>query len=186
MTCNPHSQRRWKTSTFAGFTLIELLVVIAIIAILAAMLLPVLAKAKEKALKANCMNNVRQICVALNIYGGESGDRLPDEEPQYGGAAWAWDVPIDVANALWLSVGKDTKVFYCPSTAPRFNDWINFENPVAGSSLWNFDPIPDTGLRIFGYVFAFHGSKSLLDPTNQNTTLNAELVPGVGLAACLT
>jgi prepilin-type N-terminal cleavage/methylation domain-containing protein/prepilin-type processing-associated H-X9-DG protein len=78
-----------------GFTLIELLVVIAIIAILAAMLLPVLASAKARALRIQCMNQTRQLGLGMTLFTSDNGDMFPPAGVQNNNFQISWDCWIN-------------------------------------------------------------------------------------------
>ena len=101
-----------------GFTLIELLVVIAIISILAAILFPVFAQAREKARQTSCLNNIKQIAIAINIYKDDYDEVYPMayiNKIYLGGTLTQY-------NNILASYIKNQHVFFCPSSFRKYNE----------------------------------------------------------------
>jgi prepilin-type N-terminal cleavage/methylation domain-containing protein/prepilin-type processing-associated H-X9-DG protein len=115
---------------FTAFTLIELLVVIAIIAILASLLLPSLARAKDKAKDITCVNNLKQLGVALYMYLDDNEGRLPSCERLPSMPSTSPPLP-SIAWALSNQVSGAMKVFLCPK------DNLDYFKNEGSSYEWN-------------------------------------------------
>lgn len=111
-----------------AFTLIELLVVIAIIAILAAILLPVLTRARQTALKAQCLNNFKQLQLCYRMYVDDNNDNLPLNNIGSGAGVTSWIAyvtpgasaqndynTVNIRNATLYPYNQNAKIYVCPA-----------------------------------------------------------------------
>ena len=106
----------------SGFSLVELLVVIAIIAILAALLLPVLSRAKARARQTACLNSLKQINLGVHLYAGDNGDKLPDT----GVATYVtYKEAVKSYVGLHGASSAQDKVFACPADTYYYADDLN-------------------------------------------------------------
>jgi prepilin-type N-terminal cleavage/methylation domain-containing protein len=143
-------------NTAKGFTLMELLVVVAIIAVLAALLLPVLARAKSTAQRAVCGNNLRQIGIGIRMYAEDSSDAFPPATNQPPAAFAAYTQRMKSYVGLTGTSPEKARLFACPADT-FYYDYVHINPNIEARIPQSLNQ----QLKFFYSSYAFNGGNFL-------------------------
>jgi|SRR5215831_9583343 len=147
-----------------GFTLVELLIVVATLGILAALLLPVLNKAKARALRAQCSSNLRQLTIAWNSYFQENNGRLAETYQTNNPYAWvqgnmkiASEAPDPslIRKGTLFPYSRDVGIYHCPT-----DTGVGGEKPVVPARSYSINCF--MGARDFDLPFSIPGAEAYI------------------------
>lgn len=183
-----NSERYSQSLSSQGFTLIELLVVIAIIAVLAALLLPSLSRAKDRAIDVACLNNLRQLQLSWHMYAMDNGDRLAPNNsvvavPGSGsslaaGASWCPGSPRQDTSATNIEKGvlydytHSVAIYHCPADRSTVEDAAGNRLPQPRNRSYNLSQsvngFPEYDSVMRDYIPCFRKLTQIANPAPAN------------------